>query len=458
MGFEPARHHELIIDHLEALARGDIRKLLCKMPPGSAKSTYGSVLFPPWYLAQHPKKSVLAASHSGELAERFGRRARDLIEMNPEALGIDVSQANRAAYRWQLEGDPMRMGEYYAVGTGVPIAGFRADLGLIDDPVKSKQEVTNEDLRSKTWAWYLFDFKPRLKPNAVQLLIMTHWHEDDLAGRILNEEGNEWVELSLPMVAEDEHDLLGRSIGERLWPEWFTEQQIVEAMRDPAVWLSLYQQRPTAAEGTYWKRHWLMPVQPGFVPPKEHLRFYGGSDYAVTKGGGDWTVHVVVGLDTQDRPWVMDLWRGQTASDVWVDVWCKMVKQWRPLEWAEERGQIISGVGPWLERESLKQHAFTAREQFVSRLDKGVRAQSMRGLVATKGLWYAADAPFRAELESELLAIPASKWDDQHDALGLAGQLLDRALRGRVPEVEKPKPKVGYRTMGLRTGPSLHTL
>jgi len=458
VGFEPARHHLLIIDALTKVAEGELDKVMVAMPPGSAKSTYASTLFPPWYLAQHPKRSVLAASHSGELAERFGRRCRDLIELNPEVLGVDVSQANRAAYRWQLAGDPMRMAEYYAVGTGVPIAGFRADLGLMDDPVKSKAEVMNEELRDKLWQWYLFDYKPRLKPNAAQVLIMTRWHEDDLAGRLLIAEPDEWTVIVLPMICEDVNDPLGRAIGDRLWPDWFTEQQVVEAQRDPTVWNSLYQQRPSADEGTYWKRDWLMPVNPDFLPPMNTLRFYGGSDYAVTKNGGDWTVHVVVALDTQDRPWLMDLWRGQAPSDIWVDQWCKLVRQWKPMDWAEERGQIISGVGPFLERESLKQKAFTNREQFVSRLDKGVRGQSMRAIVSNRGLWYRADAPWRAELESELLAFPTGKWDDQHDALGLAGQLLDRALTGKEPPIEKPKPKPGYRQMGLRTGPSIHTL
>jgi hypothetical protein len=458
IGFEPAAHHRLIIEHLEALARGEIRKLMIFMPPGSAKSTYASTLFPPWFLAQHPKRSILAASHSGELAERFGRRARDLIEMNPEVLGIDVSQTNHAAYRWQLAGDPMTQAEYYAVGTGVPIAGFRADLGIIDDPVKSKAEVMNEDLRNKTWLWYVFDFKPRLKPNSTQVIIQTRWHEDDLSGRLLQEEGDEWHLINLPMVSEGDDDPLGRAVGERLWPEWFTDQMVTEAQRDPGVWNSLYQQRPTADEGTYWKRDWLMPVNPSFVPPREVMRFYGASDYAVTKGGGDFTVHGVVGLDPQDRPWLMDMWRGQQASDVWVDQWCKLVKAWKPLDWAEERGQIISGVGPWLEREALKQHAHTNRIQFVSRLDKGVRGQSMRGLVATRGLWYANDAPWRHELEAELLAFPAGKYDDQHDMLGLAGQLLDIAVQG----AEKPKPDVkktsGYKVMGGSKPSTLKTL
>ena len=448
VGFEPAAHHQLIIELLTRVALGEQRKVMIWMPPGSAKSTYASTLFPPWYLAQHPKKSILAASHSGELAERFGRRCRDLIELNPEVLSIDVSKANHAAYRWQLEGDPMRMAEYYAVGSGTPIAGFRADLGLIDDPVKSKQEVMNEELRNKTWQWYLFDFKPRLKPHAAQVIIQTRWHEDDLSGRILQEEGDQWELINLPMISEGAGDPLGRPEGGMLWPEWFTEEMCREAQRDPAVWLSLYQQRPTADEGTFWRRDWLMPVPPDMVPPLNTLRLYGASDYAVTSGGGDFTVHTVVGLDPSDRPWLMDMWRGQTASDIWVDQWCKLVKQWRPMDWGEERGQIISGVGPWLERESLKQKAFCNRVQFVSRLEKGVRAQSMRGFVANRGLWFRNDAPWRHDLESELLAFPAGKHDDIHDALGLAGQLLDIAVSGKEPKKVAAKPVPGYKPVG----------
>jgi hypothetical protein len=462
-GFEPAYHHELLLKALTALVEGRLKdrggvpkkKLMVFMPPGSAKSTYASILFPPWAMARNPKWSVLAASHSEDLAERFSFRVKSLIDLHYRALGISLDPNQRATSRWKLDGGPFQ-GEYLAAGSGSAIAGFRGDVGLIDDPVRGKESVQSESARQKLWEWYLFDFRPRLKPNAFQILIMTRWHEDDLAARLLESEGDEWLVISIPMVSEDVDDVLGRPIGERLWKDWFTDDMVREAQKDPALWLSLYQQRPTAEQGTYWRRDWFFPVPASRVPQKHHLKIYGGSDYAVTKGGGDWTVHAVIGIDEQDRPWLLDLWRGRTGSDVWVDAWCQLVRWWKPMSWGEERGQIISGVGPWLEREALAQKAFTERIQFVSRLDKGVRAQAIRGYVANRGLHYDENLPERAAMEAELLAFPAGKNDDVHDALGLVGQLLDLAVTGTVPKRKPTENRSGYRRTGDKAGQGLN--
>jgi hypothetical protein len=452
-GYEPARHHALIIEQLERLERGEIRKLALALPPGAAKSTYGSVLFAPWYLVRNPHHSVLAASHSMELAERWGRRVRNLIEERTKDLGITTVEGNRAAGRWQLaprhkHDQPHLMGEYLAAGAGSAIAGFRGDVGIQDDVISGREAVASESQRQKLWEWYIYDYRPRLKPHAKQLYIGTRWHEDDLWARIMAEEGNEWEQVVIPMMAEANDDPLGRAYGEFLWPEWFTDEMVGTAMRDPAVWLSLYQQKPTHEEGTFWKKAWCHPVPPRHVPPRSVLRVYGGSDYAVSAAKGDFTVHMVIGLDPEDRPWLLEIWRAQTTSDVWINEWCEIVKHWKPMSWGEEVGQILSGVGPFLERMSLEKKAHTERIQFASRLDKGTRAQSMRGLIATRGLWYASDLPGRAEFEAELLAFPNGRHDDQHDALGLIGQLLDIAVHGQ----EKPKPKPvkvsGYKPMG----------
>lgn len=420
------------------------------LPPGSAKSTYASILFPPWFLARNPGLSILAASHNEDLAERFSRRVRNTAIENSPTLGYEID-GTVGLWRVVPRGPDERaidMAEYLAAGAGSAIAGFRADLGIIDDPLKGREEASQETQRQKLWEWYVFDYRPRLKPYARQIFICTRWHEDDLAGRILQEEGDEWDVISIPMECDSLDDPLGRKIGEMLWPEWFTPDMVATAKRDPALWASLYQQKPTIEQGDFWKRDWLKPVPPSMVPPRNTMRIYGGSDYAVTAGRGDFTVHAVVGLDPQDRPWLLDLWRKQAASDTWVASWCDMVIEWKPISWAEEGIQITSGVGPWLERAAKDRRAFTDRVQFPTRNDKGVRAQSMRGLVATHGLWYPSDLPFRVEMESELLAFPNGKHDDVHDALGLCGQLLDIALRGRVPKVEKPKQTSGYRTIG----------
>src|SRR5215470_10903827 len=128
-GFEPALHHSLLIRNLERLASGEIDRLAVFMPPGSAKSTYASILFPPWFLARAPQCAIIAASHTTELAEKWGRRIRNLIVEHGPTLGIALAPDSQAAGRWALDAG----GEYYAAGVGVGIAGFRADLALIDD-------------------------------------------------------------------------------------------------------------------------------------------------------------------------------------------------------------------------------------------------------------------------------------------------------------------------------------
>jgi predicted phage terminase large subunit-like protein len=161
--------------------------------------------------------------------------------------------------------------------------------------------------------------------------------------------------------------------------------------------------------------------------------------------------------------YLLDLWRGQTSSDQWIEAWCDLVEKWKPLFWAEERGQIISGIGPYLQRRAIERKAYTHREQFVSRGDKATRAQSFRGRMAMLGLYVPTRALWYPDLRSELLSFPAGKYDDQVDALGLIGQLLDRITAGRKPKkivpVHKPDP---YREMfdelNGRRGDSFKTL
>ena len=136
------------------------------MPPGSAKSTYASILFPPWLLA-NSRWNILAASHTTELAEKWGRRIRNLISEHSGALGISLAADSQAAGRWSLDNGS----EYYAAGVGTGIAGFRAKLGLIDDPIRSRQDADSELIRDRIWDWYINDFKTRLVPHAAEIMI-----------------------------------------------------------------------------------------------------------------------------------------------------------------------------------------------------------------------------------------------------------------------------------------------
>lgn len=444
-GFEPARHHRLLIDKLEAITRGDIDRLAVFMPPGAAKSTYASILFAPWYFGNYPNHCIIAASHTAELAEKWGRRVRNLVNEHSLVLGVNLASDSQAAGRWETGTG----GEYFAAGVGGAIAGRRADLVVIDDPVRSREDADSELIRDKTWDWYKSDLYTRLKPGGRIVLIQTRWHEDDLAGRLLADMAtgsDQWDVISLPAVAEA-NDPLGRRPGEALWPEWENNDELERKRRTvgPRDWTALYQQRPAPEEGDYFKAEWLRPYDK--TPARETIRIYGGSDYAVTADGGDYTVHAVVGLDPEGRMYLLDLWRKQAASDEWVEAFCDLVREWKPVGWAEEQGQIRAGVGPYLDRRQRERQAYVYRESFPTRGDKAVRAQSIRGRMAMEGLYVPVNAAWYPALRAELLSFPAGKHDDQVDALGLVGQLLDYMSAGNKPEdPEKPKNPSGYRS------------
>lgn len=406
------------------------------MPPGAAKSTYTSILFPTWFLSRNPKASILAASHTVDLAEQFGRKVRNLADEYREILGYALSEDSKAAGRWATSA----RGAYLAAGAGKGIAGYRASLCIIDDPIRGRADADSPVVRESIWNWWISDVRPRLFPHAAVVLVQTRWHEDDLAGRILQHEGDRWEVINLPMEAEGD-DLLGRKPGERLWPEWYEDDQIRDAKGNARVWSALYQQRPVPLEGGLFKADWFHEVD--HLPPLSSLRRYGGSDYAVTSDGGDYTVHMVIGLDPEDNMYLLDVWRKQASSDEWVEAWCDMVLKWEPKGWAEEKGQITSGVGPWLTRRQRQRKAWCFRSQFPTRGDKAIRAQSIVGRLASCGLRILRGAPFKNDLISECVRFPGVN-DDQVDALGLVGQLLDVMQKGKLEDRKKPKRVDGW--------------
>ena len=170
-GFEPARHHKLLCDKLEGIARGEIRKLMFFLPPGSAKTTYCN-LWVPWYMSRAPGKSVLGASHTTEMAERFSRRIRGMVQEHGSTLGIKLSEDSQSAARWVLTSG----GEYAAAGVGQAILGLRIDALLIDDPIRSRDDSFSSTVRENIWEWFHSSARTRLRPGGARILVMTRFH------------------------------------------------------------------------------------------------------------------------------------------------------------------------------------------------------------------------------------------------------------------------------------------
>lgn len=215
--------------------------ILC--PPGSAKSTYGSVLFPAWFFAQRPNQDIIGVSHASTLAEKFSGRVQQQILDHGPILGYGL--ANQAVDEWRTTNG----GNYRAAGVGASLTGRRADLAIIDDPVKDAAEAESLTYRESTWDWYSSVLYTRLKPGGRIVVIQTRWHEDDLGGRLLRAQsagGDRWTVLKLPAISDALDDPLERPIGEALWPAWQDAAALsrVRANVGEHVWGALFQQDP----------------------------------------------------------------------------------------------------------------------------------------------------------------------------------------------------------------------
>ncbi len=306
--YRPNWHHELLASKLEAVARGEIKRLVVSMPPRHGKSELATVRFAPWLLTQRPQASIITATYSGEFADDLGRKARAVLEM-PDYGALwprsALSADSRAVSRWQT----VSGGSYFAVGVGGPLTGRGADLLLIDDPHKSRAEAESKVLRDAVYDWFRSTAFTRLEKGGAVVIIMTRWHQDDLVGRVLAE-GEPWEVLSLPAIAEVPDDY--RQVGDALWPDKYPAEALgaIRSVVGEREWAALYQQRPAPLEGALFKPDALelIDAEPAGV---EWVRAW---DLGATANGGDPTVGVKLGM-WNGRPVIADVVRLQGSPD-----------------------------------------------------------------------------------------------------------------------------------------------
>jgi predicted phage terminase large subunit-like protein len=452
-GQEPAAHHLLFIRELQKVADGQTKRLIISAPQGSAKTTYASHLFPAWWLARNDRKVgdetalVLSAAHTSDFAQRkIGRTVRDLISEYKWYLDIDVDPDTSAMHDRNiidLDGKRLRGANYKAVGVGAALFGFRADIAIIEDPCPDWVTGQSKLEQDKIFEWFEGTVVPRLKPNAPRIIIATRLSENDLVGRVLERDakiGLEWVNIRLPMCAEED-DPLGRLPGQRLWPEWYTDEMEKEARANPLKWTGAWQQRPSAITGSYFRAEWLLEYTRH--PPLSELTIYGASDFATSsKTTADWTVHLVVGVDSTKRLWLIDIWRAKTTPAEWSHSLADLILKYRPRRWAFEKGGIVNSVGPFLVDILQERVAMTSFELFPTTGDKEARCRSIQGKMSVGGPRVPSLKYWYPDFRAEVLAFPNGRHDDIADTLGLIGQLIDKFAPPVVVPFERPQPKI----------------
>jgi len=249
--YERLRHAVLLGEHLEALERGDINRLIVQMPPQHVKSTTCAQAFPSWYLGRNPEKHIVLASYGADLAHSHSRKARRWLSDNGKRVfGVELQQDSQAVSAWETA----QGGGMVSVGFTGPASGRPATGGvIIDDPYRDEQEAASPLIRQRVIDRWNHVLRVRMHPGAFALLDLTRWEHDDLAGYFLEQGG--WTLLDLPALAKED-DELGREPGEGLWRETTWYEDVREEIGSRAF-NALYQQNPTPDSGEVFDIRWI---------------------------------------------------------------------------------------------------------------------------------------------------------------------------------------------------------
>jgi hypothetical protein len=442
-----ALHHRALLGLLDQVHRREIRQLMVFMPPGSAKSTYTSVVYPAYAMGKRPGSRVILASYASSIAWKQSRRTRQIARSRlfEPIFGTGLIAGNQSVEEWAMTNGS----EYMAGGILSGMTGNRATDLLIDDPVAGRDEADSAQIRKRTREAYEDDLTTRLMPGGATVIVQTRWHQDDLSGAILPadwrgesgfikcRDGLTWFVLCIPAIADRADDPLGRSIGEGLWPEWFKAGHWDRFKEKQRTWNALFQQKPSAAEGTYFKAEWFQ-YRYETAPARARLRIFGASDYAVTPEGGDYTEHAIFGIDEQESLIVLDWWWGQTTSGVWVDKQCDLIQKWKPICWGAETGVIRRAVGPYLTIRMAQRNLLTRLEWLPTTGNKETMAAGAQAMASMGKFCFPARSGFTERVISQALAFPAGSYDDAVDVMGLGVRMMP--LVG-TPKVERVIPQ-----------------
>jgi predicted phage terminase large subunit-like protein len=413
------------------------------MPPGSAKSTYASVVYPAYAMGKRKGSRVILASYASAIAWKQSRRTRQIVKSAKYRPIFDTGLRadNQAVEAWALDNGS----EYMAGGILAGMTGNRATDLIIDDPVAGREEADSETMQKRVREAYEDDLSTRLMPGGSTLIIQTRWNENDLSGGILpsdwsgesgmlrGRDGQDWFVLCVPAIADRADDPLKRKPGDRLWPEWFTVEHFDKFKANSRTWNALFQQKPTADEGDFFKADYF---QVRWAVRPSNLRIFGASDYAVTPDEGDFTEHGIFGLDDNDVLHVLAWWSGQTASDVWIERMCDLIVEFSPQFWVGESGVIRRAVEPYMATRMQQRKALTRLEWLPSTGDKEARARGAQAMASMGRIRFPMKSDFHERVIKQLMAFPAGAFDDAVDVISIAARalpLLGRPRRKPVP-------------------------
>ena len=425
INYNPAWIHYQIAEKLEAVERGEIKRLILCVPPRHGKSELGSINFPAWYLGRHPFHEVIIASYSAELAQDFGYKTRNLVnsEEYQEIFNAKLRDDSRSKAKW-LTGEG---GGYTSAGVGGAITGRGANLFVIDDPFKNREEADSRLIRQKVWSWFASTAYTRLEKDGAIVLILTRWNKDDLAGRLIEAEkngGEHWEIVKFPAIATQDEE--NRAKGEALWPEKYDLPALENIKRTvgPYDWASLYQQEPMSAETQEFKEEWFKSRTIEEVL-KLSTRRYLSIDTAVSqRDAADFTGMVLNFVDSQNN-WNFITYKLKINPKELMDNIFALHEKYGFEAIGIEETVYSQAVKPFFDDEMRKRNKFL---NIVPLKHKQQQKETrIRGLINRyqSGSIYHIKGQCQ-ELEEELLDFPKGVHDDVADAAAYQGQLAKK--------------------------------
>lgn len=431
-GLKPARHHWAWID---LLTDESTKRLLIIAPPRHAKSTWASQVFPCWWIGRHPERNAILVSNTGSQAGLFLGVVRDTVEGNARFRQVFPEVVPSAKRAWtsselfvQRPDLTNKDATLFATGTGGPIIGRGADLIIVDDPLDQENTAT-ELQRTKVKTWFRQMLMSRLKPGGRVVVILTRWHEDDLAADLIA--SGEYAVSHFKAIDEE---------GQALWPEAWPMESLESVRREigTAIFNCMYQGDPTSLGGDILKREWFREYSE--IPAG--LRVFQAWDLAISqKEHADYTVGVTIGVDKAHNVYLVDVVRGRWSFQEQQDQIRAAAQQWQP---------VVIGIESVAYQAAAVQEAVRGSlfpfQELKPEKDKVTRARLLAARAEAGAVYVRKRAVWWDEMESELMAFPNGRHDDQVDALAYA------LLLARQQQPVTPLPRtvmVGARRRGV---------
>jgi predicted phage terminase large subunit-like protein len=431
--FISGSHHRIISEKFNKLATGEIKRLIVNMPPRHTKSEFASTLLPAWMIGRFPNLKIIQTTHTAELAVRFGRKAKNIIDSDEykKVFRTTLREDSKAAGRWETNAN----GEYFAAGVGGAITGRGADLLIIDDP-HSEQDALSDKAMERAYEWYTSGPRQRLQPGGRIVLVMTRWSTKDLTGMLLKAQkeakADQWEVVEFPAILPS---------NKPVWPEYWKKEDLegVQASLTVAKWNAQWMQNPTAEEGAIIKRDWWQVWEKDELPPLKHV--IQSYDTAFLKSErADYSAITTWGVfypneDSGPNLILVDSIKGRYEFPELKRVAMEQYKYWNPETVIIESKASGLPLTYELRKMGIPVINFTPSKGN----DKHSRVNSVAPLFESGKIW-APEMKFADEVIEECAAFPYGDHDDLVDSTTQAVMRFRQGGFVEHPEDEKDEP------------------